>query len=88
MFPSWNHSRTLRTAVVAGHRGQIGMPPGHDGLIRTGTADLTGSAVQKGEDPGASPEAKEVLQALQGVKLRYVALALYLIERRSMRGLG
>jgi len=47
MFPSWNHSRTLRTAVVASHRdpgrtdsGRPGLQPAAVTLIRTGTADL------------------------------------------------
>src|ERR1035437_10685616 len=57
-FLSWNHSRTLRTAVVpttAAHVPDVPTTSGtlpHGGLIRTGTALLIGLAVQKGEDPG------------------------------------
>jgi hypothetical protein len=59
MFPSWNHSRTLRTAVVAGHHGYDrtdsglpGLQPAAVTLIRTGTADLIGNAVLKRGRPG------------------------------------
>ncbi len=45
MFPSWNHSRTLRTAVVAAS----GKP---EAVAGSGTADPAGSAFRKGEDPG------------------------------------
>jgi len=34
MFPSWNHSRTLRTAVVAGHHGSGRINSGLPGLHR------------------------------------------------------
>ena len=70
MFPSRNHSRTLRTAVVASHRssgrkssGRPGLQPATVTLIRTGTADLIGSAVLKGENPG-EPGNSRVQQAL------------------------
>ena len=70
MFPSRNHSRTLRTAVVAGHLGSgridsgvPGLQPAAVTLIRAGTADLIGKAVLKGEDPG-EPGNSEVQQAL------------------------
>ena len=70
MFPSWNHSRTLRTAVVAGHHGYDrtdsglpGLQPAAVTLIRAGTADLIGSAVLKGENPG-EPGNSRVQQAL------------------------
>jgi hypothetical protein len=50
--PFWNHSRTLRTAVVAGHHRRTGVAPAYPAcnrdevtLVRAGTADLTGSAV-------------------------------------------
>ena len=59
MIPSWNHSRTLRTAVVASHRGSgrsdsglPGLQPAAVTLIRTGTADLIGLAVLERESPG------------------------------------
>ncbi len=45
MFPSWNHSRTLRTAVVAAS----GKP---EAVAGSGTADPASSAFRKGEDPG------------------------------------
>jgi hypothetical protein len=70
MIPSWNHSRTLRTAVVASHRGggrtDSGLPglqPAAVTLIRAGTADLIGNAVLKGENPG-EPGNSGVKQAL------------------------
>ena len=54
MFPSWNHSRTLRTAVVASHRGDgridsglPGLQPAAVTLIGAGTADPIGKAVLK-----------------------------------------
>ena len=56
MFPSWNHSRTLRTAVVASHPGSgrtdsglPGLQPAEVTLIGAGTADPIGTAVLKGE---------------------------------------
>jgi hypothetical protein len=71
-FPSWNHSRTLRTAVelAPAARGPepsdpLGTLPARGGLIRTGTADLIGLAVQKGEIR-ASPEAKGVAGTTSG----------------------
>ena len=54
MFPSGNHSRTLRTAVVTGH--PPGQQTGQHGPIRAGTADLIVVLV-KGEDHRANPEA-------------------------------
>jgi hypothetical protein len=51
MFPSWNDSRTLRTAVVADHLGSgrddsglPGLQPAEATLIRAGTADLISTA--------------------------------------------
>src|ERR1039458_6131731 len=54
-FPSWIHSRTLRTAVVptpAAHVPETLRPAWCGGLIRTGTAILISLAVERGEDPG------------------------------------
>ena len=81
MFPSWNHSRTLRTAVVADHHGFPGLQPAVVTLIRTGTADLIGKAVLKGEDPG-EPGNSEVQQALYLAWVRG-SLSLYPISRRG-----
>src|ERR1700730_10988107 len=80
-FPSWNHSRTLRTTVSAW----------------SGQERLTWPVVlfRKGKTR-ATPEAKQVLQAPQLGKApapatslcRPGALVLYLIKRRGTRALG
>jgi hypothetical protein len=84
MFPSGNHSRTLRTAVVTGHA--PGNKPGRYGPIRTGTADLI-VVLLKGEDHRANPEALRhvghgVLHLDSGLS------SLIPLERRGKRILG
>src|SRR5260370_32759384 len=70
------HSRTLRTAVAVGRRSArvggsdpLGMLPARGGLIRTGTADLTGLAVQKGEDSGQARKLDGYCRHYKGRKL-------------------
>jgi hypothetical protein len=53
MFPSGNHSRTLRTAVVTGH--PVWQLPERYGPIRAGTADLIVVLFERGR-PRANPE--------------------------------
>src|ERR1700730_211819 len=40
-----------------------GLRPADGGLVRTGTADLTGRAVQKGEGPGQARKVKNCLRS-------------------------
>ena len=91
MFPSWNHSRTLRTAVVADHHGfrpdDSGLPglqPAEVTLIRTGTADPDPYCnVLKGEDPGEPGNSR---YSRRFISPRFGLVSLYPISKTRHRG--